>query len=58
VATVRLTRGFFLRMITGAAGIRDLVFSDEISVEGSRTALLGFFGLLDSADGDFAIVTP
>ncbi len=58
VATVRLSRGFFLRMITGAAGIRDLVFSDEISVEGSRTALLGFFGLLDSTDGNFAIVTP
>ena len=45
-------------MGAGAAGRRDLGFSDEISVEGSRTALLGFFGLLDAADGNFAIVTP
>ena len=47
-----------MKMVSGAAGIRDLVFSDEISVEGSRAALLGFFGLLDAADGNFAIVTP
>lgn len=58
VATVRLTRPFFLRMVTGDAGIRDMVFSDEIAVEGSRSALLGFFGLLDKPDGNFPIVTP
>ncbi len=58
VATVRLTRPFFLRLISGEAGLRELVFSDEITVDGSRTALLGFFGLLDPADGNFPIVTP
>jgi hypothetical protein len=57
-ATVRLTRPLFLRMITGDAGLKELVFSDDIEVEGSRIALLGLLHLLDAADGNFAIVTP
>jgi alkyl sulfatase BDS1-like metallo-beta-lactamase superfamily hydrolase len=57
-ATVKLTRALFLRLGTGAVGLRELVFSDELDVDGSRTALLSFFGLLDAPDPDFAIVTP
>jgi hypothetical protein len=34
------------------------VFSDELDVDGSRIALLGFFQLLDRPDPGFAIVTP
>jgi alkyl sulfatase BDS1-like metallo-beta-lactamase superfamily hydrolase len=57
-ATVRLTHGFFLEMVTGSAGLRDLVFSDELSVDGSRLDLLSLLSLLDKLDGRFAIVTP
>jgi alkyl sulfatase BDS1-like metallo-beta-lactamase superfamily hydrolase len=57
-ATVRLTRGFFLRLVTGTAGLRELVFSDELDVDGSRLELLSFLRLLDAPDGRFAIVTP
>lgn len=57
-ATVRVTRALFQKLGTGEAGIRDLVFSDELEVEGSRMALLSFFGLLDPVDEGFAIVTP
>jgi len=57
-ATVKLTRGMFLRMGTGQVGLRDFVFSDELDVDGSRMALLSFFGLLDAPDPSFAIVTP
>jgi alkyl sulfatase BDS1-like metallo-beta-lactamase superfamily hydrolase len=57
-ATVRLTRELFLRLATGQAGLRDLVFSDELEVEGSRARLLAFFSLFDRPDGRFAIVTP
>jgi len=57
-ATVRLTRPFFLRLITGGVGVRDVVFSDELDVEGSRTELLALFALLDGVDGNFPIVTP
>jgi alkyl sulfatase BDS1-like metallo-beta-lactamase superfamily hydrolase len=57
-ATVRLTRALFLKLATGQAGLRDFVFSDELDVDGSRTALLAFFRLLDPIDPSFAIVTP
>jgi alkyl sulfatase BDS1-like metallo-beta-lactamase superfamily hydrolase len=57
-ATVTLTREMFLKMGTGQVGLRDFIFSDELNVDGSRMALLRFFGLLDPPDPDFAIVTP
>lgn len=57
-ATVRITHRLFLEMLTGNAGIRDTLFSDEVSVEGSRLDLMGFFSLLDRPDETFDIVTP
>jgi alkyl sulfatase BDS1-like metallo-beta-lactamase superfamily hydrolase len=57
-ATVKLTRELFLRLGTGAVGLRELAFSDDLDVDGSRTALLSFFGVLDAPDPNFAIVTP
>jgi alkyl sulfatase BDS1-like metallo-beta-lactamase superfamily hydrolase len=57
-ATVKLTRAMFLKLGSGQVGVRDLVFSDELDVDGSRTALLSFFGLLDRVEPGFAIVTP
>ncbi len=56
--TVELTRPLFLRMVTGQVGLEDLIFSDELDVDGSRAELLAFFGLMDPVDGSFAIVTP
>jgi len=58
VATVRLTRALLVRLVTGQAGLRDLVFSDELSVDGSRLALVSFLRLFDTPMGDFPIVTP
>ena len=57
-ATVTLTRGFWLKLITKQVSITDLVFSDELQVEGSRATLLSFFLLLDDPDPNFAIATP
>ena len=57
-ATVKLTREMFLKMGTGQVGLRDFIFSDQLDVDGSRTALLSFFGVLDKVDPNFAIVTP
>ncbi|MBX3023681.1 MBL fold metallo-hydrolase [bacterium] len=56
--TVRLTRPLLVRLATGQAGLRDLVFSDELQVEGSRLALVDFLRLFDRPDPDFPIVTP
>jgi alkyl sulfatase BDS1-like metallo-beta-lactamase superfamily hydrolase len=57
-ATVNLTRALFLRLGTGQVGLKDFIFSDELDVDGSRTALLSFFRLLDPVEGNFPIVTP
>jgi alkyl sulfatase BDS1-like metallo-beta-lactamase superfamily hydrolase len=57
-ATVRITHRLFLDMLTGDAGIRDTLFSDEVSVEGSKLDLVGFFSLLDRPDETFDVVTP
>jgi alkyl sulfatase BDS1-like metallo-beta-lactamase superfamily hydrolase len=57
-ATVKLTRDFLVRLATGQAGLRETIFGDELDVEGSRMALLGFFSLLETPDGRFPIVTP
>ena len=43
---------------TGQAGLREMVFSDDMNVEGSRLQLLSFFSLLERPDGLFPIVTP
>ena len=57
-ATVRLTKEFLLRLATQQAGLREMLFSDDLAVEGSRLELLSFFSLLDRPDGNFPIVTP
>ncbi|HEX4918822.1 MAG TPA: alkyl sulfatase dimerization domain-containing protein [Limnobacter sp.] len=57
-ATLKLTKPFFLNMLTGEAGAIELLFSDDTQIEGSRLQLGQFFGLLDKATGNFNIVTP
>jgi len=57
-ATVTLTRDFWLKLVTKQASIKDLIFSEDLNVDGSRMRLFSFFSLLDDPDGDFAIVTP
>ena len=57
-ATLRLTHELFLSMLTGQAGLKALLLSDDIELEGSTLDLLKFFSLLDRPDGRFDIVTP
>ena len=52
-ATVNLTKPLFLKLVTGGAGLKDTLFSDELSIEGSRLSLLEFFQLLDKPQGNF-----
>lgn len=56
--TVQITHDLFVRMLTGKAGIKETLFSDEVSVDGSVIDLLGFFTLLDPPNEVFPIVTP
>ena len=57
-ATVRLTRGLLIGLGSGQAGLKDLVMSDDLQVEGSRLKLLGFLSMIDKPDPTFPIVTP
>lgn len=57
-ATLRITHALFVKMLVGQAGIRETLFSDDISIEGSRIDLLQFFAMLDPPNDVFNIVTP
>lgn len=57
-ATLRITHDLFVRMLVGQAGIKDTLFSDEVSLDGSAVDLLRFFALLDPPNEVFPIVTP
>lgn len=57
-ATIEITHELFIKMLTGGAGAKDIVFSDDVSVSGKRIELVRFFGLLDQPDEVFEIVRP
>ena len=57
-ATVRLTHKLFIQLITGAAGVKDTVFSGEVDLDGSVIDLARFFTLLEPPNEVFNIVTP
>jgi alkyl sulfatase BDS1-like metallo-beta-lactamase superfamily hydrolase len=57
-ATVRLTRDLLVALGSGRAGLKDLVMSEDLPVDGSRLKLLAFLSLLDGPDPTFPIVTP
>ena len=57
-ATLNLTREMFFKMMTGQAGLKDLFFSDQLNIDGSRIKLAAFFAALDKPNGLYNIVTP
>lgn len=57
-ATVTLSRAYLVRLVTGQSSLREMVFSDELQVDGSRMALLSFLMLLERPGEPFPIVTP
>jgi len=57
-ASVKITHGLFIDMLVGKVGIKDMVFSDDLEVDGSKMNLIGFLRLIEKPDGRFSIVTP
>ncbi len=57
-ASITLTHELFVRMLTGQAGLRETLFSDELALAGSKVDALRFFSLLEQPDYKFNIVTP
>lgn len=57
-ATLNLTHDMFIQMLTGQAGLKDMLLSDEMGLEGSKLDLVKFFSVFDKPEGRFDIVTP
>jgi alkyl sulfatase BDS1-like metallo-beta-lactamase superfamily hydrolase len=57
-ASLNITHELYLRMLTGQAGIKETLFSDDLAIDGSRLDLISFFRLFDKPDGTFNIVAP
>ena len=57
-ATLRITSDLFLQIALKEADLGDTLFSDDLSIEGSKLDLAHFFSLLDNPDGNFDIVLP
>ena len=56
--TVNISHSLFLDMALGTLNIKDLVFSDQLDIAGSKLDLIKFFSLQDKADLVFPIVEP
>ena len=52
-----MAKPFFIKMVLGQAGAKDLLLSDQTKIEGSKVDLALFFSMLDKAPGNFSIVT-
>jgi alkyl sulfatase BDS1-like metallo-beta-lactamase superfamily hydrolase len=57
-ATLKITHPMFLKVMIGEAKLTDMVFSKELSIEGSKLDLVRFFALMDKPEPTFPIVTP
>ncbi len=56
--TINITQSLFIDLIVGEAGLKETLFGDELTIEGSKLDLLTFFSLIEKPDGTFNIVTP
>lgn len=56
--TITITHPLFIKMLIGQAGIKDTLFSDELTTDGSVLDIIKFLRLFEKPDGQFNIVTP
>jgi alkyl sulfatase BDS1-like metallo-beta-lactamase superfamily hydrolase len=57
-ATLKLTHDLYLNIVLGIAKFKDIAFSGDLRLEGSKLTLIRFFSLLDKPDMAFNIVEP
>jgi alkyl sulfatase BDS1-like metallo-beta-lactamase superfamily hydrolase len=57
-ATLNITHDLFLDLVLEQVSLKDLITTDQLSIDGSRLDLVKFFALQDKADRDFDIVFP
>jgi alkyl sulfatase BDS1-like metallo-beta-lactamase superfamily hydrolase len=57
-ATLTLTHPLFVDILVGDAGLKEKLFGDDLSIDGSALDLLAFFSLIEKQEGVFNIVLP
>lgn len=57
-ATLNLTHPLFIDMLIGEAGAKEMLLSDDLSIDGSKIDLLRFFSLFEKPVANFGIVLP
>ncbi|MFT7492362.1 MAG: alkyl sulfatase BDS1-like metallo-beta-lactamase superfamily hydrolase [Pseudohongiellaceae bacterium] len=57
-ATLNVKHKLFIDMLIGKAGLKKTLFSDDLTIDGSKLDLLGFLSLFDRPMGNFNIVVP
>ncbi|PRC95163.1 alkyl/aryl-sulfatase [Solimicrobium silvestre] len=55
-ATLTLTKPLFVKMMVGTLGIKDVIMSDDLKVDGSKIELIRFLALIEKQPGTFGIV--
>ena len=55
---INITHLLFIDLIIGEAGIKETLFGDDLSVEGSKLDLISFLKSFDKIDGNYNMVTP
>lgn len=57
-ATLNISKVLLVKLLAGAAGLEDIMTSEEFDLEGSTIDFVSFMRLIDKASASFAIVTP
>ncbi len=57
-ATLKISHDMFLDLLLDNASRKKLIFSDQLSIEGSKFGLAHFFALQDKPQDVFEIVRP
>ena len=57
-ATLNIKHELFIDILIGRADIKKTLFSNDLTIDGSKLDLLGFLSLFDRPAGDFNLVTP
>ena len=57
-ARLQLTHPLFIDILVGNAGLKEMLFSDLLEVDGSELDLIRFLSLIDKQSGTFNIVEP
>ena len=57
-ATLSLTHPLFIDMLIGEAGVKKILLSDELTIDGSKIDLVRFLSLFEKPPTSFGIVLP